>query len=199
MPQVRVQSVEVLMAAKAAIAEFIAECTRAVMETDAEALRAADYLAHDAAKRWEREERARSDSVAAAKAEVRKKQLTSMSEHPSLIEEKKAVIAAQHRLAEAGEKRAAAKRWRLVMEKEIGLYRGQVQALNEALVQTLPRAMARLDQMADAVHAYAALSSPSADSAASSTPGAEASSPASGGETPGAPSSPAAREGGAGQ
>ncbi|MFN0010464.1 MAG: hypothetical protein ACKVS8_02345 [Phycisphaerales bacterium] len=160
MAQAYLNSIEALSAAKAAVATFIEECSRAIMESDADAVRQLDRLSHDDAKRWQREERVRSDAVQAAKALILKKELTAMHDNPSVVDERKAVSRAQGRLAEAGDKRAAVRRWSATLDKELATYKGQVQGLSECLARTLPMAMQSLDRMASAVQAYAAISTP---------------------------------------
>lgn len=160
MSQAYLNSIDALAAAKAAVATFIEECSRALMEAEADAVRQLDRLSHDDAKRWEREERARSNAVAAAKALIRKKELTSMHENPSVVDERKAVAAAQRKLDEAGEKRVAVRRGTALLDKEFATFKGQTQGLSDCLVRTLPLAMQALDRMANAVQAYAALSTP---------------------------------------
>ncbi len=160
MSQAYLNSIDALAAAKAAVATFIEECSRALMEAESDATRQLDRLSHDDAKRWQREERARSDAVAAAKALIRKKELTFMQEKPSVVDERKALAAAQRRLEEAGEKRLAVRRGTLLLDKEFAIFKGQAQGLNDCLVRTLPMAMQALDRMANAVQAYAALSTP---------------------------------------
>ncbi len=166
MAQAYLNSIEALSAAKAAVATFIEECARAIMECDADAVRQLDRLSHDDAKRWQREERVRSDAVQAAKSLILKKELTAMHDNPSVVDERKAVSAAQRRLEEAGHKRLAVRRWSATLDKELATYKGQVQGLSECLARTLPQAMQSLDRMATAVQAYAAISTPPMDNAA---------------------------------
>ncbi len=157
MAQAYLNSVEALTAAKAALAAFIHECSRALGEAEADVLRHIDRLKHEDAKRWEREERTRADAVAQAKALIRKKELLSMQESPSVVDERKAVAAAQRRLAEAGEKRVLVRKGAAHLDKELALFKGQVQGLNDCLARALPRAMHALDRMATSVQKYAAL------------------------------------------
>jgi hypothetical protein len=155
----RVTNVEALQDFKGVLARFAQECGRALGEVEAEALRTLLHLRQDRVAYWTAQIRVRSELLARAKSQLIRKQVSSVQEHPSVVDERRAVERAKAALEEAELKLKASRRWALVLEREYELFKGACTGLSDAIQRDLPAAIARLERMSRTLTQYQALSS----------------------------------------
>jgi hypothetical protein len=108
---------------------------------------------------WQGQIRHRTESVAKAKQAVLIKKLTRNVDggQGSAVEEEKALKIALSRLEEANLKLGFVHRYSRELEKEILLYKGQVQRFSTVIGTEIPRAVNRLDRLAATLDAYLAV------------------------------------------
>jgi hypothetical protein len=155
-----VRSISALRDAKAAVERFVVEATNALSELETEIRRGIDWLATVRVPELEREIRRMEEAVQDARKEYRRKEFTSMSEHPSLVDERKALDRAKAKLEETRERLERTRRWVRTLEKEWVVCRAQTQPLVDALQRDLPLGCVRLTKMTGSLEAYARLAAP---------------------------------------
>lgn len=152
--QAKVSEIDVLRDVKAALAKFAEEAGAVISGVDAEVARVGQWLSHDRPSFWKAEIRRREDKVQAAKAAISRKQLSRAPEPASVVEERRALQRCQHHLDDARARAEAVRRWAPVWDREALLYKSSCAGLSETLLRDIPAAMARLERMAAALHAY---------------------------------------------
>jgi hypothetical protein len=154
----RIQSVDALRDLKAAIWKFVEAANVALGESDAEIERTLVWVQTEQANYWKGQTRKRTELVAQAKAAVRAKKLFHADDfRPSAIEEEQALAQALRRLDEAGQRVENVKRFGQRLQKQMLIYRGQVQRMARMLQTDLPQAAANLEELIRSVEAYLAL------------------------------------------
>src|SRR5262249_10256710 len=119
---------------------------------------------------WQREGERRHELLVKAKIELagKKAALNAMGNRSSCIEEQKEVARAERRVDEARQKLKNVARWTRQLEVESFSYRAAAGGLHEMCTVDIPRALAQLDEMLNALEAYAGRAAPGmAGSAAS--------------------------------
>jgi hypothetical protein len=157
--QARITSFDALREARSAVQRFIEEAAAALGEAEGDAQRTLAWLRFEQVGYWQGQVRQRHEAVEMAKAELRRKELTSIQESPSAVEERRAIDRARAREAEAHAKVQQVRRWLVQLEREHTLFKGSAQSLADMLARDLPAAIVRLDRMASSVEAYAAMNS----------------------------------------
>jgi hypothetical protein len=152
--QAKVSEIDVLRDVKAALAKFAEEAGAVISGVDAEVARMGQWLSHDRPSFWKAEIRRREDKVQAAKAAISRKQLSRAPEPASVVEERRELQRCQHHLEDARARAEAVRRWAPVWDREALLYKSSCAGLSETLLRDIPAAMARLERMAAALHAY---------------------------------------------
>ena len=161
----RVGSVEDLKRFRASLCKFAVTAATALDEAGSDMQRTVVWLNQDRHTHWQAQARRSTEQLALAKrALVSKKSLdaSDITGGQSHIDERKAIDAAQRQLDEAQQKLADVRRWSGLLEKEAFAYKCLVQALSNAVQIEIPNARAQMDNMIDAIEAYAALAPPSA-------------------------------------
>jgi hypothetical protein len=155
----RVQSVDDIRAFRGVLVKFTEEAQTALISAEAELIRTASWLEGQQTAHWQDEVRKRTAIVGKCKDAIREKRLykDSTGTYPSAHEEEKALRVAQHRLEEAEQKLAATKKYVRVLQREILLYKGQVQRFSTVAQVDLPQAIAWLDRVMMKLQAYAEL------------------------------------------
>jgi hypothetical protein len=170
MPAARVTSVEALRDAKTALAKFVHEVSTALGEVDVEAGRTIQWLRMEQVPFWKNQIIRRSELLARARSELLRKQLSSMQENPSCVDERKAVEKAKAALADADARLKRTKFWITELDREWTLYRGSITALQDLTQRDAPKGLARIEKLIRTLYAYAAVSlDPNAEHAKSST------------------------------
>lgn len=175
----KVTSIPALEELRTAAVRLREQIAAALAEADAEVQRAADRLRHERVGYWQRQVSARHDQTVQARAAIHRKEMTSLQEKPSTVDERKAFERAQRREAAAVDRLGVTRRWAAKLEQQSQAYKGATTSVGESLLRDLDAAAARLRQMSDALHDYARI-------------GAEAPAPAPAPPTPNAPPGPAA-------
>ena len=161
----RVGSVEDLKRFRVSLCKFAEIASAALDEAGSDIQRTMVWLNHDRHAHWKGQVRQSTERLALAKRALVSKKNLEESEivgRQSHIDERKAIAAAQRQLDEAQQKLADVRRWSGLFEKESFAYKCLVQALRNALQIEIPNARAQMDNMIDAIEAYAALAPPSA-------------------------------------
>ncbi len=157
MAKARVENVDVIRAFKIALVKFQEAGLVALSDAEGELSRVLNWLEVEQAAYWVSQHRKRTEAVSKAMDAVRQKKMfkDSTGKTPSAAEEEKALMLARRRLEEAEHKIVAVKRWRGRMQKEIDLYKGQVQRLATSLTLDVPAAIGHLQDLVGALDAYA--------------------------------------------
>lgn len=159
----RVGSVDMLKEFRVSLFTFAQKASMALNDADSDIQRTIIWLKQDQHSYWKNQLRRREEQYTKAKLTLRQKKYIEKSPigvRCSYIDEEKALAAAQRHLEEAQEKLKKIQRWLPQLEKEIYAYKGQIQGLNNSLEVDIPTAAVHLDNMIDALEAYAALPVP---------------------------------------
>lgn len=152
----RVQSTDAIKHFRAKLIRFADNAKAALGDTDAELLRAGNWLRQDRQVYWKTEHRRRAEAFQRAKSALNQKRLykSATGDRQSSVEEEKAFAVAKRRLQEAEQKVAAVKSWIRKLEDERFLYKAQSQRMARAAEMDVPRAVAMLDRILDSLDAY---------------------------------------------
>lgn len=150
----RITSIDALADARVALIKFKADATAALIETESDLQRTLIWLRHDQAAYWSRQVRNCQELLTRAKTDLYRKQVAQDREVRISVDQKKAVEKAKRDLAFAEEKCQTVRRWIQVLEKELVLYRGEVQGLAGMVEGNIPDAIKRLDSMMASIEAY---------------------------------------------
>lgn len=150
-----VTNVDALRDFKRSVERFIAEITGALAEVDSNAQRTLSWLSHDQLLWWQQQVRVRQQKIAQARSDLLRKQLSSMQDDPSCVDERKALERAKESLATAEEKVREVKKWLVHVDREYTLYRGAVSALSDVAQRDMVQACLRLVAMIRRLEEYA--------------------------------------------
>jgi hypothetical protein len=165
-----VHSIPMLREFRAALATFGTEAKEASAVNDMTVRRGIDWFQNDLLKFWQSEIRKREEALTNAKAEYERCRMQSFGDRPpDCTDQKVAMRKAQVRLEEAQEKVKAVKKWSRILDEEMQDYMGQSQQLTDMLSGEIPKAMADLDRMLNALEAYLGVAAPMAGSDVSMT------------------------------
>ena len=168
MQSARVTSVDSIKDFRGAVGVFVHDAGNALAEIDADVQRLSSFLRFERLPYWQKELLRRQDAVMAARTARSRKELLSLAETPSLVEERKNLDKAKRAVEEALHKIELVKKWARAVDREAMLYKGQTQSLQDAVSRDLPDAMARLARMIDALEKYAQIAPVVADQAGQS-------------------------------
>jgi hypothetical protein len=153
----RITSVQPLRDMKAALGEFIDAVNVAFANVDAEVGRVTQWLQHERPGYYKHAVRRATDAVTKAKSELSRKQYMRAPEPVSVVEEKKQVEKLKRRLEELERKQDMVRQWGPRFEREAMMYKSSCRALSELVSATLPKAIQRLEKMAQAIEDYVRL------------------------------------------
>jgi hypothetical protein len=153
----RITSVQPLRDMKAALGEFIDAVNVAFANVDAEIGRLSQWLQQERPGYYKHAVRRATDAVTKAKSELSRKQYMRAPEPVSVVEEKKLVEKLKRRLEELERKQDMVRQWGPRFEREAMMYKSSSRALNELVAATLPKAIQRLEKMAQAIEDYVRL------------------------------------------
>lgn len=179
MDQIRLDSVDVLKDFHASLWKFIEKARTSLGEADADLQRTLMWLETEQRTHWQHQIHKRTEIVSRAKDAVRAKKMFRNVDNtrPSAIEEEKALAIAQRSLEEAHHKAAAVKKYSQKLQKEMLVYRGQVQRLASSLQVELPQAAGMLEQLIESVESYLGIAPASGAEASQETSPTEPSAP----------------------
>ncbi|HOW72760.1 MAG TPA: hypothetical protein PKY77_19340 [Phycisphaerae bacterium] len=159
MSSARVQSIDALKDFRVMLCKFSETAKSVLGDVESELGKVLNWLETEQPAYWQGQIRHRTESVAKAKQAVLIKKLTRNVDggQGSAIEEEKALKVALARLEEANLKLGFVQRYCRELQKEILLYKGQVQRFSTMIGTEIPRALNRLDWLAATLDAYLAV------------------------------------------
>lgn len=172
----RVTSIDALSAFRTALLKFEENVRDALDSLGLQAQRGADWVESDRAAYWPAQERrARDDLQAAQVALERCEMAIRPDDRRSCYDEKQAVLAARRRLRLCESKIKLIRKWARVVRQEALELSGDLGRLEHYVDQDLPRAVASLENMVQALARYAQAgpSSPPSQPPAGQTPAVE--------------------------
>jgi len=160
--QADVQSIEALKELRVAMALFGEEALGALGAVEMEVRRTVQWLQHDRRLYWSDQIKRRREQVAMAKSEVFRRELQKTPDYsPSCSEQKELLRKAEASLREAEMKAALVKKWEPALQQAVFEYHGTTRRIKDLASGDVPRAMARLERMIDALEAYLRVAPPS--------------------------------------
>lgn len=158
MDSARVQSIDALKAFKASLWKFGEVAGRVLTDADGEMQRMLIWLEAEQRSYWQGQIRKRSELVTRARDAMLSKKLYKNVDgtRPTAIEEEKALKLAIRRLEEANQKFENVHQYTRRLQKEILLYRGQVQRLTNSVQIEVPMTASHLDNLVTSLEAYLA-------------------------------------------
>ncbi|CAN5707519.1 hypothetical protein BH11PLA1_BH11PLA1_09160 [soil metagenome] len=154
----RVTSIDGLRDFRRAVERFGENVAGALGEIEGSAQRTISWLSHDQLVYWQSQIRSRTEKIAAARAALLRKQLSSMLDDPTCIDERRALERAKQHVEEAQEKVKAVKRWIGTVDKEYTVYKGAAAPMADTHQRDVPRMAIRLTEMVRRLEEYAAIS-----------------------------------------
>jgi len=167
----RVDSIETLKGFRVSIWKFVERVKTGLSEAQAEIQRTAIWLRHDQLNYWKGQVRKRAELLTRAKIALQQKQQerTPLGGRYSCVDEKKALALAKRRFEEAERKFANVRRWIRQLEEEAFNYEGLVRGMGQAVEADIPNAVAKLDNMIEALESYVSLAPPGDEPALAET------------------------------
>jgi hypothetical protein len=160
--QAAVHSIEALKELRVALALFGEDALGALGAVEMEVRRTVQWLQHDRRLHWQDQIKRRREQVAAAKAELFRRELQKTPDYsPSCSEQKELLRKAEAGLREAETKLALVKKWDPLLQQAVFEYHGTIRRIKDLASGDVPRAMARLERMIDALEAYLRVAPPS--------------------------------------
>jgi hypothetical protein len=153
----RLTNIEAIKEFRATLIKFVEEATVAVNEAQSEVLRVQWWLRNEQVRHWERQIRRRNEKIAQAKSELFRAQLSAQQSGGSCYDEKRALKKAEAALEEAHQKVKHSRKWASTLDRELLLYKGQMQQLSTLLAGELPVAVAKMERMMQALEAYVSM------------------------------------------
>lgn len=158
----KVESIEALAAFRGSLCKFSESVEGGLQEAESELQRTTSWLKNEQLGYWKDQIRKRAEWVLQAKHALNRKKLykTPTGGRYSTVDEEKALKIAKMRHEESEQKFANVRRWMGRLEKEVILYKGQVNALRQAAATGIPKAVAHLDRLVGSLEAYVSLTAP---------------------------------------
>lgn len=162
----RVTSIDAVREMAAAIASFRGEASAALDELDMEIRRALEWILHDRKEYWADEVRRGGQRVTEARIQLQQAQMSRrIADHePSCFDEKKLLERSKRRLEVALAKVEVVRHWAGVIEHAVNEYRASRGQLTGWLDADVPRGLAALARITEALESYVAVSVPGGSS-----------------------------------
>ena len=159
----RVESLDAIRALRVALWKFQEAANLALGDAESEMHRMQGWLERDQLAFWTGQIRKRQEIVGRCKEAVRMKKLfkSPTGATQSAVDEEKALAIALRRLEEAEQKLLNVRKHTPRLQKEITLYKGQVQRFATTVGSDLQAAVAKLDNLLGTLDAYVGLAAPS--------------------------------------
>lgn len=166
--QANIQSLDALRDMRVALITYGERTENALGELRSKIDRTMAWLQQDRPIYWRDQERRAYDGVASARIAYETCRLRTVGgRHSECIEEKVAFQRAKHRLEFCQHKIEVVRRWNIEAGRQVDEYRGRTGPLQRFLEDELPKILAKLSRMIDAIEAYANIQSPDRDAAIS--------------------------------
>lgn len=141
-----------------AMIRFREELAAAIAEADSEVKSVFVWLERDRMLHWKRAVPRLEQEVVSAKTALFRKEMQTMGtgQRPSTIDEKKAVARTKAQAEDARERLEKTRRWLVMLEREVSLYKSAMRPVAALVDRDLPDAILRLRNMSLALEAYLA-------------------------------------------
>lgn len=167
MSQANVRSTEVLQDFRAYLGVFAEEVQGALGAVDMEVRRVTRWLQDEQGMYWQGELKRRKEKVSQARAELSRRKMSGMHGHSSSHSEQRDLVEeAQKRLREAEIRAEKVKKWIPALQQAVLEYHSTSRRLEGLVSGELPRAMAQIERVLDALEAYLNVAPPSGAQAA---------------------------------
>jgi hypothetical protein len=158
----KVQAVEAVETLSVTLRRFQEDATAALEELQLQVHRAVEWIEHDLKSYWKQAERRAWQEISEARVQLAQARTTKRMAafEPACREEKKVLEQAQQRLRVAQEKIEKLRHWSLAVERAVSEFQSGTRPLGFYLEADLPRGLAALRHMTNALEAYLALEAP---------------------------------------
>ena len=153
--QADVRSIEALNDFRVAMALFAEDTLGALGAVDMEIKRTVQWLQHDRKAYWAEQIKRREQAVAAAKAEVFRRQLAKTTHStPAQSEQKEQLRRAEASLRDAEMRSDLVKKWEPALQQALLEYHASTRRIKDLAAGDVPRATALLERMVLALEGY---------------------------------------------
>lgn len=151
----KITSTEVVRQFKVALLEYEAQLRDTLAQLELELRRAVEWVEKDRTRYWTEAVRRASEAMGEARRALERAELSIRAEDKrSCYEQKLAYEQAKRRLRVAEEKTRAVRKWRMAIHREADDFLTQLGRVGNYLDTEFPRAVARLERMAQALAHY---------------------------------------------
>jgi len=169
--QADVRSIEALKDFRAALAIYAEETLGALAAVGMEAKRTVQWVGQDRRGYWVDQVKRARERVASARAEVSRRRMAATAGSGSSFSEQKEILrAAEARLREAESKVVLVRKWEPILAQAVLEFHASTRRIGDLAGGDVPRAMAALGRMIDALEAYLREPPPGADLAMTALP-----------------------------
>lgn len=153
--QAAVQSIEALREFRIALATFAEEAMAALGAVDMEVRRTIQWVQYDRRPYWLEQIKRRREQVSMAQAEVFRRKLQKTDDYtPAMSEQKELLRKAEAALREAEHRAGLVKKWEPALQQAALEYRATTRRISNLASGEVPRAIAVLSRMVEALEAY---------------------------------------------
>jgi len=153
--QAVVRSIDALRELRTAMALYGEDTLSALGSVDMEVRRVVQWLQYDRPAYWQEQVKRRREEVAAARAEVFRRKLAKTPDYtPAFSEQKELLRRAEARLQDAETRAALSKSWAVKLPQAVLEYHACSRRLGDHARSDVPRAVASLTRMIEAIEAY---------------------------------------------
>jgi hypothetical protein len=156
MAEARVESIEAIANFKRALYKFAEAANSSLTDAEADMANVYRWLEGEQRSHWQNQVRKATELVSRCEDALRQKRLfkDASGRVPSAVDEEKALSRAKRMKEIAEEKLEHVRRYTPRLQREIMLYKGQVQRFATFVAADIPAAAAKLDKMVDSLEAY---------------------------------------------
>jgi hypothetical protein len=153
--QASVQSIDALKDMRTALALFSDEVLAALGAVDMEVRRTVNWVTHDRRAYWQEQIKRRRELVSAAQAEVFRRKLAKTADYsPAFSEQKEILRKAQAALEDAEARIILVRKWEPMLQQAALEYQASHRRIKDLAAGDVPRAIALLERLIDALEAY---------------------------------------------
>ena len=153
--QASVQSIDALQGLRTALALFSEDALAALGAVDMEVRRTVQWVSHDRRAYWQEQIKRRRDLVSAAQAEVFRRKLAKTADYsPAFSEQKEILRKAQEALQDAESRLILVRKWEPALQQAALEYQASTRRIKDLAAGDVPRAVALLERLIDALEAY---------------------------------------------
>jgi hypothetical protein len=160
--QADVHSIEALKDLRAALALYAEDTLAALSAVDMELRRVTHWLQYDRPSYWQNQIKRRREEVSSARADVFRRKLSKTGDGaPSVVEQMELLKRAEAGLRDAEARAVRVKKWGPALQQAVLEYHASTRRLSDLAGGEVPRAMAALGRMVDALESYLRVAPPS--------------------------------------